>query len=131
MHKNNISNVYFTCVGLMIGITIGATLIYLFQGFFPYEVVIGGFFGITLYALFHFIKTKSNKSNLVEVDERMIKNLMKMNLLGSHILIIIIYLGISLFTLLDYSSVPIIYLWILLFIYIWCVSITSIIIKRR
>ncbi|MGM8366381.1 hypothetical protein ACLIBG_13010 [Virgibacillus sp. W0181] len=122
---------YFVIIGTLIGAGLGALLVYLFQGEFPYEVLAGGLAAAIILTIIQLVKQKRKKDNMPEADERVIHNVSRFFAYASHIALAVLFLGIAVFTLLGYESIPILYLWILFFAYIWIAGIGGIVTKRR
>ena len=81
--------------------------------------------------LLQFIKFLLSKKDLPEVDERIFNNLLKVHTYGANIYILILVIGLTIFSFLEHEAIPIQYLWISLFIYIWVISIITFIVKRK
>lgn len=65
---------YFIITCTFIGILLGSFLIYIFQGEFPYQVLIGGLLATLILIVIEVIKQKRKKDNVPEADERVIRN---------------------------------------------------------
>ena len=126
-HANN--NVLV--IGLLIGHILGLVIIYIVQWEFRFDVFAGGIVGVILFMLLQFIKFLLSKKDLPEVDERIFNNLLKVHTYGANIYILILVIGLTIFSFLEHEAIPIQYLWISLFIYIWVISIITFIVKRK
>lgn len=102
-----------------------------FYGEFPYEVLAGGFVATIILTVIQVIKQKQKRANLPEADERIIHNMFRFFAYASHISLAILLVALAVFTFLEYESIPILYLWLFFFSYIWIVGIVALIIKRR
>lgn len=115
----------------VIGAILGAFLYYLYQGEFPYEVVVGGLIAAVILTVIEVIKRKRKKDNVPEADERVIHNMFRFSAYVSHIYLAVLFISLPIFLLSGNESIPLLYLWIFFFSYIWIVGIGTLIIKRR
>ncbi|MUV37835.1 hypothetical protein JNUCC1_01641 [Lentibacillus sp. JNUCC-1] len=122
---------YFVIICTLIGTALGSFLVYLFQGEFPYEVMAGGLAAAIILTIIQLVKHKRKKDNLPEADERVIHNVFRFLAFASHITLAVLFIGLAVFTLLGYDAIPMLYLWILFFVYIWVAGIGGLVIKRR
>ncbi len=122
---------FFIITCTFLGIVLGSILVYFFQGEFPYEVLAGGLVGTSILVIFEAIRQKRKKDRLPEIDERIAKNVSRLFAYASHISLAILFIILGIFTLLGYESIPIYYLWIIFFSYIWVGAIGVFFIKRR
>ncbi|MDQ0207401.1 hypothetical protein [Alkalicoccobacillus murimartini] len=122
---------FFIITCTLIGAVLGSFLYYLFQGEFPYEVVMSGLIITVIFTVIEVIKQKRKKDKVPEADERVIQNISRYFAYISHGSLAIIFISLAGFTLIGQESFPILYLWILFFAYIWIVGIGTLIIKRR
>lgn len=113
------------------GAILGSLLVYFIQGEFPYEVLAGGSAAIIILIIIEVIKKKSKKDNVPEVDERVTHNIFNFFAYGSHIFMAILIIGIAVFTMMGNETMPLVYLWIFAFAYIWIVGIGALVVKRR
>ncbi|MEZ2457664.1 hypothetical protein ACBR55_03585 [Salinicoccus roseus] len=130
-HKMKTWTPYFIIACGFIGATIGSFLAYFIQGEFPYSVLIGAAVASFVLCGIQFIKQIRKKDRLPEADERTIKNLARYFAATSHLTVGVLFISLTAFTLIGYDSVPLLYLWILFFSYIWIGGIGAIIVKRR
>ncbi|RIU93486.1 hypothetical protein [Oceanobacillus picturae] len=121
----------FIIVCTAIGASLGASLVYLFYGEFPYEVVVGSLVAAVILAVIEVIKKKRKKDNVPEADERVARNVFRFFAFTSHIFLAVLFIGMTLFTLLGNEEVPLLYLWIFFFLFIWISGIGAFIAKRR
>lgn len=121
----------FLMVCIFLGSVLGATLTYIFQGEFPYEVIVGALVATGILTIIHLSKQKRKKNQVPEADERVIRNIFHFFAYSSHISLAVLFIGIAVFTLLGNESISIFYLWIFFFAYIWTVGIGAIITKSR
>ncbi|WP_052360593.1 hypothetical protein [Oceanobacillus manasiensis] len=110
---------------------LGAVLVYLFSGEFPYEVVLGSLVGAVLLVIIEVIKKKRKKDNVPEADERVAHNVFRFFAFSSHLFLAVLFIGMTIFTLIGSDNIPLLYLWIFFFAYIWITGIGSFIAKRR
>ncbi|WP_034551844.1 hypothetical protein [Carnobacterium funditum] len=66
---------YFSISCTLIGAVLGSFLVYYFKGEFPYEVLAGGLVATLFLTIIEVIKQKQKKNNILEADERVIKNI--------------------------------------------------------
>lgn len=121
----------YTSIGSLIGLIVGSLFIYFFKGFFPYEVVAGGLTALIIFIIVDFIKYRHNKSILPEYDERIVHNLFRYIAYVSVLTLAAIFLTLVIFSLTNNESIPLSYLWIYFFLYIWISAIGMLIVKRR
>lgn len=114
-----------------IGTVLGTLLVYFIQGEFPYEVLAGGSAAVIVLIIIEVIKKKSKKDNVPEVDERVTHNIFNFFAYSSHIFMAILIIGIAVFTMMGNESIPLVYLWIFAFAYVWIVGIGALVVKRR
>ena len=122
---------FFIILCTLIGAVLGSFLVYVFQGEFPYEVLIGGIAATIILTAIQLIKQKRKKDNLPEADERVIHNIFRFFAFTSHITLAIFFIALGVFTLFGNESISLLYLWIFFFAYIWIVGIGTLIIKVR
>lgn len=122
---------YFIIACTFIGAVIGSFLVYIFQGEFPFIVLISGFLAAIFLVILEVIKQKYKNKNLPEADERVTRNIFHFFAYVSHISLAIIFISLGIFTLLGNESFPILYLWIFFFSYIWIVGLGALIVKKR
>ena len=121
---------FFIITCTFIGAVLGTILLYIFQGELRYEIIIGALISGIILMVIEVIKRKVRKGNIPEADERVIHNIFKFFAYTSHIFLAILFLALGAFTLLGRDSIPMIYLWILFFAYIWIAGIGGVIIKK-
>ena len=122
--------IFFIIASTFIGAVLGTILIYIFQGELRYEIIIGALISSIILTVIEVIKRKVRKSNIPEADERVVHNISKFFAYTSHTFLAILFLALGAFTLLGRDSIPIFYLWILFFSYIWIAGIGAVIIKK-
>lgn len=122
--------IFFIIACTFIGAVLGTLLLYIFQGELRYEIIIGALISSIILMVIEVIKRKVRKGNIPEADERVIQNIFKFFAYTSHIFLAILFLALGAFTLLGRDSIPMIYLWILFFAYIWIAGIGGVIIKK-
>lgn len=120
---------FFIIACTFIGGVLGSFLAYFFQGEFPYDVLTGSLAATIILTVIQVIKRK--KDNLPEADERVIRNVFRFFAYASHITLAILFVALTVLTLLGNESISILYLWIFFFAYIWIVGIGGFFIKRR
>ena len=76
---------YFIITCTFIGAVLSSFLAYIFQGEFPYEVLIGGLVATIILTVIQVIKQKHKRDNLPEADERVIRNVFRFFAYTSHI----------------------------------------------
>lgn len=121
---------FFIITCTFIGAVLGTILLYIFQGELRYEIIIGALISSIILTVIEVIKRKVRKGNMPEADERVIHNIFKFFAYTSHIFLAVLFLALGAFTLLGRDSIPIFYLWILFFSYIWIAGIGGVIIKK-
>src|SRR5699024_6326562 len=133
-NKNNFfkkwSSLFIVITGF-IGDVLGSFLVYFIEGEFPFEVLAGSFTMMIILGLFIVIKEKRKKDQLRGTDERVIHNVFRFFEYISHIFIIFLFIGIAIFSLIGFESIPMLYLWIFFFNDIWVAGIGGMITKRR
>ncbi|MGX4668387.1 hypothetical protein JNUCC74_04130 [Cerasibacillus sp. JNUCC 74] len=122
---------FFIIACTFIGGVLGSFLAYFFQGEFPYDVLTGSLAATIILTVIQVIKQKRKKDNLPEADERVIRNVFRFFAYASHITLAILFVALTVLTLLGNESISILYLWIFFFAYIWIVGIGGFFIKRR
>lgn len=127
--KEWVSLFMIACV--FIGTVLGTFLVYFIKDEFPYEVLAGGATAVLILIIIELIKQKRKKDNVPETDERVTQNVFKFMAYGSHIFITVLFIGLTVFTLLESDAIPILYLWIFFFAYIVIVGLGGLIIKRK
>lgn len=116
--------------GTFLGFLLGSLLLYLAKGEFRYDgLIVAGGTSVTLLLIF-FLKQKSKKHNIPDVDERVRNNMLKLFFYTSLIFIAILFIAISLFTIYGQDSIPITYLWIYFTLYILTTSVGSLFVKN-
>lgn|SRR5690625_155747 len=118
----------YTCV--FIGVTLASFIVYYIDGDFPMEVWTSGavvFAGFTIYEI---IKQGRKKSDLPEADERTIWNMSRFFAFLSHTYIAILFVSLGVFFMMGMESIPLLYVWLFMFSYIWVAGIGILIIKR-
>lgn len=121
----------FMIACLFIGTVLGTFLVYFIQDEFPYEVLAGGATAVLILIIIELIKQKRKKDKVPETDERVTQNVFNFMAYGSHIFITVLFIGLTVFTLLESDAIPIFYLWIFFFAYIVIVGLGGFIIKRK
>lgn len=121
---------FYMIAMLFIGAALGTTLVYIFQGTFEYEIILGAVAACTILLVVELVKRKRRTGNVPEADERVVRNISKLFAYSSHAALAILFIALGAFTLLGAEAFPILYLWILFFSYLWITGIGSIIIKR-
>lgn len=127
--KEWVSLFMIACV--FIGTVLGTFLVYFIQDEFPYEVLAGGATAVIILIIIELIKQKRKKDKVPETDERVTQNVFNFMAYGSHIFITVLFIGLTVFTLLESDEIPILYLWIFFFAYIVIVGLGGFIIKRK
>lgn len=122
---------FFIIACTLMGAVLGSFLFYFFMGEFPYEVLVGGVIAAIVLTVIEMIKRGRKKDNVPEADERVIRNVFRFFAYTSHIFLAILFIALSIFTLLGSESISIFYLWIFAFSYIWIAGIGALIIKRK
>lgn len=122
--------IFFIIACTFIGAAFGMILIYIFQGEFRYEIIVGALISSIILAVIEVIKRKVRKDNIPEADERVIHNIFRFFAYISHIFLAVIFLALGAFTLIGRDSIPLFYLWILFFSYIYIAGIGAIIIRK-
>ena len=122
---------YFIISCTLIGAALGSFIAYYFSGEFPYEVLTAGLIVTIILTVIEFIKQNRKKDDLPEADERVIRNVSRYFAYVSYIFLFILFVSLGVFTLLEKESIPILYLWIFFFSYLWITGIGSFIVKRR
>ena len=128
IEKWGIFYIYICC---FLGAVLGTYLIYIFQGEFYYQVLKGGLISTIILIVIEVIKRRLKKNKLPEMDERVVRNVLRFLACTSHISLFILFIALGVFTLLEKESISILYLWIFLFSYIWIAGIGVLIVKRR
>src|SRR5699024_5674602 len=105
-------------------------LVYLFKDEFPYEVLVGALVAALVLILIEVIKRRQKKDNIPEADERVVRNVFRFFAYTSHIFLAVLFIALSVVTLLGSEAISILYLWIFAFSYIWIVGIGGLIIKK-
>lgn len=124
-------NIFFRLLFIILGAFIGGVIVSIKDGDFSLEVfsgfIVGG--GVILLLVLFSVYRKNDKTP--DVDERVITNIK--TFLNYSLLIALTLLSIMVFSfdLLDYESIPIIYLYIYLAIVCLIVGIGGYIIKKR
>lgn len=108
---------------------VGSFLVYYFQGEFPYEVFNGGLIITLLLIIIQVLKQKKAAGS--DVDERGVKNVLRLFSYTSPIFLVLFFIALGVYTLLGNKSISIFYLWNLFFSYIWIVGISALIVKRK
>lgn len=121
---------FFIIICTFLGAVLGTFLIYIVQGEFSYEVLMAYFIATTFLLIITFIKRKLRKNNVPEADERVVQNIFKLFAYTSHIFLAVLFLALGIITLLGKESIPVLYLWIAFFSYIWIVGIGGIIVRK-
>lgn len=122
---------FFIIACTLIGAGLGSFLVYFFEGEFSYEVLSGGLIAAIILTVIEIIKQKRKKDNIPEADERVARNIFHFFAYTSHIFLAVLFIALSVFTLLGNESISILYLWIFAFSYIWIAGIGALIIKKR
>ena len=123
--------VFYIYICCFLGAVLGTYLIYIFQGKFYYEVLKGGLISTIILIVFEVIKRRLKKNKLPEMDERVARNVLRFLAYMSHIYLLILFIALGVFTLIEKESISILYLWIFFFSYIWIAGIGLFIIKKR
>lgn len=118
-------------VGILVGALIGAGLVYYFQGQFPIEVLAGAAIAAILLIIYQIIKQSRKKNNIPEVDERVSHNMFRFLSICSHLAVLLLTLCITGYTAIGRDAIPLLPLWIIIFVYIWVSGIGLFVIKRR
>lgn len=122
---------YFTIACTLLGTMLGTFLVYVFQDTFPYEVLAGGLTGALILIGIQLVKQQTKRDRTPEVDERTIRNLFRFYAIASFSFLGLLFVSLAALTLLGNESVPLLYLWLFFFSYIWFIGIGAIITKRR
>lgn len=122
---------FLIIVGTLIGAMLGAYLSYIVNGEFPYEVLAGGLTVTILLTVFELIKLSRRKADLPESDKRVIGQIFRYFAYASHVFIAILIIGLIVFTMLGNETIPIIYVWVLLFLYVVITGIGGFFVKGR
>ncbi|AVR00884.1 hypothetical protein OBCHQ24_18395 [Oceanobacillus iheyensis] len=122
---------FFIIACIAVGSILGAFLVYWFEGEFPYEVLMGGLLAVLILAVIEVIKKRRKKDNVPEADERVVRNVFRFFAFTSHIFLAVLFIGMTVFTLIGNDGIPLLYLWLFFFAYIWVTGIGSLIAKRR
>lgn len=122
---------FFIIICTFTGAALGSFLVYIFQGEFPYEVLAGGLAASIILTVIEMIKQIRKKDNVPDADERVAHNVFRFFAYSSHISLAVFFIALAAFTLLGNEAIPILYLWIFFFLYLWIVGIGSLITKRR
>src|SRR5699024_9334034 len=114
MKKNKLQtwNLAFSALFGIIGMLIGITIIYFTTGKFDLSLLLGGLTGATILIMINLIKVLMKKDNLPETDERVQKNVKSYLFFSSHIFIGLLFVALTIITLLGFKSISLTYLWI-------------------
>ncbi|MFC3418041.1 hypothetical protein ACFOLA_00800 [Salinicoccus hispanicus] len=122
---------YLVIICGLVGAILGTFLAYFIRGEYPYEVLAGALFASIILILIQIIKSKTRKDKVPEADERVVRNITRYFSYVSHTFLGVLFIALPVFTLIGYEAVPILYLWIFFFSYIWIAGVGSLIVKRR
>ena|SRR5699024_11004759 len=122
---------FFIIACTLIGAGLGSFLVYFFKGEFPYEVLAGSLVAAIILTVIEIIKRSRKKDNVPEADERVVRNVFRFFAYTSHIFLAVLFIALSVFTLLGNESIPVLYLWVFGFTYIWIAGIGALITKKR
>src|SRR5690625_2609066 len=103
---------------------------YYIDGDFPMEVWTSGAVVVAGFTIYEIIKQGRKKSDLPEADERTIWNMSRFFAFLSHTYIAILFVSLGVFFMMGMESIPLLYVWLFMFYYIWVAGIGILIIKR-
>ena len=121
---------FYIIGGTFLGFLLGSILLYIVRREFRYEGLIVSGVTSAILLLILFLKQKSKKHNIPDVDERVRNNMLKFFFYTTLIFTGLLIIAISLLTIKGQDSIPVTYLWVFFGCYIGITSIGSIFVRK-
>src|SRR5690625_3083679 len=113
-----------------IGVRLASLSVCYIVGGFPMEVWTSGAVVVAGLTIYEIIKQGQKKSDLQEADERTMWNMSRFFAFLSHTYMAILFVSLGVFFIMGMESIPLLYVWLFMFSYIWVAGIGILIIKR-
>jgi len=115
---------------ILLGACIGGAIVAWQTNEFPLEVLMGFVVGGLIILLVHSLMNKKKKYNTPEVDERIVSNVRTFFVYCLYGSLLVLFIGLIIFELLEYRAIPLEYIYIYLIIIVAVIGIGGQIIKR-
>ncbi|MEO4052282.1 hypothetical protein [Solibacillus sp. CAU 1738] len=124
-------NLAFVAVSTVIGGLLGQTIIYSIKGEFSFSVILGFLTGATILIVINIIKIYLKKDKTPDIDERTRNNVLNFLVFSSNIFLGLLFVALSIISIIGMESIAIKNLWIIMIAYLWIIGIGAFIVRRR